>query len=147
MPTIQLPPDFKEFLKLLVAHEARFLLVGGYAVNVFGYVRNTVDLDIWVASDNENRRRVIDAVRDFGFRSATDDILDQPDAMLRLGVPPLRIEVLQSISGVQFEDCWARRVTVAYEDIAIPFISLADLMTNKRAAGRTKDLLDVDELS
>jgi hypothetical protein len=61
-------------LKLLMAHEARFLLVGGYAVNVFGYVRNTVDLDIWVASDNENRRRVIDAVRDFGFRSATDDI-------------------------------------------------------------------------
>ncbi len=147
MPTIRIPRDFKEFLKLLATHNARFMVVGGYAVNAFGYVRNTIDLDIWIANDIENQQRVINAVRDFGFADATLALLDEPDAMLRIGVPPLRLEVMKSISGVDFEECWPRKVFVHDGDIAIPMISLADLRLNKRAAGRTKDLLDLEELS
>lgn len=146
MGTTRIPPDFREFLKLLAAHGARFLLIGGYAVNAFGYVRNTLDIDIWIASGSENQARVIEAVREFAFPGVADDILDEPDAMLRMGVPPLRIEVLKLISGVEFEGCWERRVFLEDGDLTIPMISLADLKVNKRATGRPKDLLDVEEL-
>jgi|SRR5579863_238724 len=146
MPTTRIPPDFKEFLKSLDAHNARFMLIGGYAVNAFGYVRNTVDMDIWIASDPDNLRRVLNAIRDFGFPAAPDDLLHEANAMVRMGVPPLRIEVLRTISGVEFEDCWLRRVTIEDDDLRIPAISLEDLKRNKLAAGRKKDLLDLDEL-
>lgn len=127
MHTTRIPRDFREFLKLLTAHEARFLVIGGYAVNAFGYVRNTIDLDLWIAADAVNKRRVILAVRDFAFPSAPDDLLDTPNTILRMGVPPLRIEVLQSISGVEFDECWGRRELLEAEDLTIPMISLADL--------------------
>lgn len=141
-----IPPDFREFLRYLKVHEVRFLLIGGYAVNAHGYVRNTVDIDVWVASDSGNRRRVIQAVREFGFASTGDDVLDAERAMLRMGTPPLRIEVMKVIAGVEFEDCWNRRVPVVLSDLEFPMISLADLKVNKRAAGRPKDLVDLSEL-
>lgn len=147
MITTRIPRDFREFLKSLISREARFLLIGGYAVNAYGYVRNTMDMDVWIASDVENQRRVILAVRDFAFPAAADDLLVEPKAMLRMGVPPLRIEVIKSVSGIEFESCWERRVLIADDDISIPVISLEDLKQNKRAAGRPKDLLDVEELS
>ena len=146
MATTRIPRDFREFLKLLAAHDARFLLIGGYAVNAFGYVRNTVDMDVWIANDQQNQNRVILALRDFGFPDATTDLLAEPDAMLRMGVPPLRLEVVKSIAGVDFEDCWTRRVSLDDAGLSIPMISLADLKKNKRAAGRPKDLLDLAEL-
>ena len=141
-----IPPDFKEFLRYLKDHEVRFLLIGGYAVNAHGYVRNAVDIDVWVASDLENRRRVVHAVREFGFASTGYDVLDAERAMLRMGTPPLRIEVMRAIDGVEFEDCWSRRVQLVLGDLEIPMISLADLRVNKRAAGRPKDLADLSEL-
>lgn len=147
MRTTRIPRDFLEFLKLLITHEARFLLIGGYAVNAFGYVRNTIDLDIWIAGDQENQKRVVLAIRDFGFPAAADNILEEPDSMLRMGVPPLRIEVMKALSGVEFEDCWPRRVLVEEGDLKIPMISLDDLKRNKGASGRPKDLLDLEELS
>jgi hypothetical protein len=97
MPTTRIPPDFKEFLKSLDAHNARFLLIGGYAVNAFGYVRNTVDMDIWIASDPGNLRRVLQAIRDFAFPAAPDDLFDQADAMI-----PRRSETQQA--GVRPEE-------------------------------------------
>jgi hypothetical protein len=144
---IQLPPDFKEFLKLLATHNVKYLVVGGYAVNAFGYVRNTIDLDVWIASDPENLARTISAVREFGFVSAGEDLLAEHNAMLRMGVPPLRIKVMKSISGVTFEDCWARKIVIRDNDFEVPLISLADLKANKQAAGRPKDLVDLEELS
>jgi hypothetical protein len=90
---------------------------------------------------------VANAIRDFGFPAAPDDLLHEPDAMVRMGVPPLRIAVLRRISGVEFEDCWLRRVTIDDGDLRIPAISLDDLKRNKLAAGRKKDLLDLDEFS
>jgi len=147
MGTTRIPRDFKEFLKLLIAHEAKFLLIGGYAVNAFGYIRNTIDLDVWIAGDPGNQKCVISAVREFGFPAATSDIFEEANSMLRMGVPPLRIEVIRSISGVEFEDCWQRRVYIEDDEITIPMISLADLKKNKKASGRTKDLADLEELS
>ncbi len=147
MATIPIPRDFKEFLKLLRAHEARFLLIGGYAVNAFGYVRSTGDMDIWVAGDPENQQRVIAAVREFGFANTASEVLVEPNAMLRMGVPPLRIEVIKSISGLDFEECWPRRAFLDVDGLAIPMISLADLKKNKQASGRNKDLADLEELS
>jgi hypothetical protein len=146
MPTTRIPRDFKEFLKLLIARDVRFLLIGGYAVNAFGYVRNTVDMDIWIASDAENQLRTLDTIRQFAFPDAAADLLNEPDAMVRMGMPPLRIEVIKSISGVDFEECWPRRVSVHDGELEIPMISLEDLKRNKRATGRKKDLLDLDEL-
>ena len=89
MATTRIPRDFKEFLKSLDAHNARFLLIGGYAVNAFGYVRNTVDMDLWIASDVDNQQRVLRAIRDFAFPAAPDDLLREDDAMVRMGLPPL----------------------------------------------------------
>ncbi len=146
MTTTRIPRDFKEFLKLLVAHEARFLLIGGYAVNAFGYVRNTVDMDVWVVPDKDNQARVIAAIREFGFANASTDLLDDADAMVRMGMPPLRIQVLKRISGVEFEDCWSRRVILDDAELKIPMISLENLNVNKRATGRKKDLIDLEEL-
>ena len=146
MATTRIPPDFKEFLKLLKVHEVRYLLVGGYAVNAFGYVRNTVDMDVWVAATPENHRCVIEAIREFGFANVPSTVLDGENAMLRLGHPPLRIEVLKTISGVEFDACWPRREELRIEDLCIPMISLADLKTNKRSAARLKDLDDLANL-
>jgi hypothetical protein len=115
-------------------------------VNAYGYVRNTSDMDIWIASDPGNQQRVLQAIRDFAFPAAADDLLRHDDAMVRMGVPPLRIEVLKKISGVEFEDCWSRRVFIDDDELRIPAISLEDLKRNKVASGRKKDLLDVDEL-
>lgn len=146
MATTRIPPDFKEFLRLLEAHGARFLLIGGYAVNAFGYVRNTIDIDVWIAPGTENERRVIEAIRVFAFPHAPDNLFGEEDAMVRMGAPPLQIEVLKVISGVEFEECWPRRVTVTDGDWEFPMIGLEDLKRNKRASGRPKDLLDLAEL-
>ena len=146
MPTTRIPRDFKEFLKSLDAHSARYLLIGGYAVNAFGYVRNTVDMDVWIASDPDNQQKVLQAIRDFAFPGAPGDLLHEPDAMVRMGLPPLRIEVLKKISGVEFEDCWPRRLVIDDDGLQIVFISLEDLKRNTLASGRRKDLLDLDEL-
>jgi hypothetical protein len=103
-------------------------------------------MDVWIAVDEDNQQRVLQAIRDFAFPCAPDDLLIKDDAMVRMGLPPLRIEVLKKISGVEFEDCWLRRVGIEDDDLRIPTISLADLKRNKLASGRQKDLLDVDEL-
>lgn len=146
MTTIQLPPDFKEFLRLLSEHSVRFLLVGGYAVNAYGSIRNTIDIDIWIDGEESNRERTIAAIRTFGFASASTELLADADAILRMGVPPLRIEVMQTLSGVEFEPCWEQRVELQVDDWAVPMISLADLKRNKRAAARPKDLADLSGL-
>ena len=134
MATTRIPRDFKEFLKLLDAHSARYLLIGGYAVNAFGYVRNTVDMDVWIAVDADNQQRVLQAIRDFALPAAPDDLLIADDAMVRMELPPLRIEVLKKISGVEFEDCWLRRVIVDDDELKIPTISLGDLKRNNTGA-------------
>ncbi len=148
MATTPLPQDFADFLKLLTSHGVEFLLVGGYAVGLHGYPRGTADLDVWVAMSKPNAQRLVAALREFGFDmpNLKPSMFLEEDTLVRMGVPPLRIDILTSIAGVAFEDCFARREVVAVGDIEIPMISLADLKANKKATGRRQDLTDVDHL-
>ncbi|MFM7808176.1 MAG: hypothetical protein ACKPEA_09660 [Planctomycetota bacterium] len=123
-------------------------MVGGYAVSFHGFPRNTGDLDIWIRATVDNAPRVERAVRDFGFpidASARAALL-QPDAILRMGYPPMRIELLTQVSGLDFDACRSRAVMIALDDAKVPVLGLDDLIVNKRAAGRPKDLLDLIEL-
>jgi predicted nucleotidyltransferase len=146
MATIQLPSDFREFLKLLNSHDVRYLLIGGYAVNYHGYPRATGDMDIWVDRDPDNAEKVTTVLRQFGFRQASPELFTEPGNVVRMGVSPLRIEVLTTISGVQFGDCYPNKVTADLDGIQVTMISAADLKINKRVAGRLKDLADLEEL-
>lgn len=148
MATIRLPQDFKEFLKLLNSHGVEYLVVGGYAVGYHGYPRPTGDLDVWVASSMQNAVAVTGALRAFGFDTPdlSAQIFLQANQVIRMGLPPIRIEILTSVSGVNFDDCYTRRVTAAIDEVALNLISLPDLKANKQAAGRHKDLNDLEEL-
>jgi hypothetical protein len=148
MATTPLPPDFADFLKLLSSHGVEFLLIGGYAVGIHGYPRGTADLDVWVASTPVNAQRIVDALRDFGFNTPelNPSLFLAPDKVVRMGVPPLRIDILTTIAGVSFDDCFGRRDVVSVGDVRVPVISLPDLKANKLAAGRSQDLADVEHL-
>lgn len=146
MATIRLPPDFKEFFNLLNSNEVRYLLVGGYAVGYHGYVRATADMGVWVERTQDNVARLIRALHAFGFNSADADFFMQERKIARMGVPPLRIEVLTTISGVTFADCFPRRCEATIDGVRVAVLSLADLQSNKAAAAREKDRLDIHEL-
>ena len=145
---IELPPDFKEFLRLLNAHRVEYLLIGGYAVGFYGYPRATNDLDIWIAVHPANAEKMVAVLKDFGFNTPelNSQLFLEEDRIVRMGLPPIRIEVATKISGVDFANCYAQRVVERMEDIEIPFISLPNLKANKKAAGRHKDLDDLEHL-
>jgi hypothetical protein len=121
-------------------------LIGGYAVNLYGYVRSTGDLDVWIANDPENAAKVAGAVRGFGFKDASAEMFQASGAIIRMGLPPVRIVIMTGISGVEFDACYERRQTMEISGLAVPVIDLDDLKRNKRAAGRMKDLADLEEL-
>jgi predicted nucleotidyltransferase len=140
--------DFREFIECCVTHDVRFLIVGGYALAAHGHPRATKDLDVWLLLDPENADRIVEALDEFGFGSlhlTRDDFLE-PETVIQLGYPPLRIDLLTSISGVTFADCWHRRVAVDVGGIEAGFIALEDLIANKLASGRSQDLVDVERL-
>ena len=148
MDVPQLTTDFKEFLRLLNANHVDYLLVGAYAVGLHGYPRATVDLDVWVRPTPDNAARVIEALREFGFDVPTIEprLFIDRRSIVRFGVPPFRIEIMTSIDGVSYDKCWNNRETFDMDGLAVSVISLADLKTNKRAAGRHKDLNDLENL-
>jgi hypothetical protein len=140
--------DFLDLLTALNAAEARFLVVGAYAVGVHGRPRATKDLDIWIEASADNARRVIQALRDFGapLGDLAERDLETPGTGFKMGEPPSRIDVLTQIEGVRFEDAWPRRVETSFGDLKCAVIGRADLLANKRAAGRPQDLADVAAL-
>lgn len=147
--TTTLPSDFKEFLRLLDEKGVKYLIVEGYAVGYHGYPRSTGDMDVWVESTEENAERVVETLKEFGFdvpRLAPDLFLD-PDRVIRMGRPPLRIKLLTSVTGVGFADCYSSRVVEEMDNgTPIHFIGLEELKENKRASGRHKDLNDLEHL-
>jgi predicted nucleotidyltransferase len=148
MATIQLLPDFKEFLKLLNDHGVKYLLIGGFAVAYHGYPRSTGDLDIWVAMDLDNAVKIVAVLEAFGFRGTgiSTDLFLEPTKVTRMGYPPVRIEILTSISGVDFADAYEKHVVDDLDGISVPLIGLEHLKDNKRASGRPKDLSDLEKL-
>ncbi|NCA83395.1 MAG: hypothetical protein EOM72_11740 [Opitutae bacterium] len=144
-----LPEDFKEFLKLLNEADVRYLLVGGYAVGYHGYPRATADMDIWVAIAPDNAAKLVEVFHRFGMEDphVTPALFQERGKIIRMGVPPMRIEVLTEIDGVEFAECHAARVTADVDGQTVPVISREHLLRNKRVAGRHKDLDDLENLS
>jgi hypothetical protein len=128
--------------------EARFLVIGAYAVGVHGHPRATKDLDVWVEASEGNAPRVIAALRTFGapLMGLSEKDLVVPGVGLRIGVEPGRVDVLTKVSGVDFATAWAGRIEASFGDVRAHVIGLAELLANKRAAARPQDLADVDAL-
>ena len=148
MAQIELHPDFKDFLRLLNSHGVKYLVVGGYAVGYYGYPRATGDMDIWIEVSKSNAAKTAQALRDFGMpeKEATEYLFLEKDKIIRMGVPPVRIEVITGASGVNFDECYMRREMIDIDDIPVNFISLEDLKINKKACGRFKDMEDLKQL-
>jgi predicted nucleotidyltransferase len=148
MAKLRFPADLREFLKSLNASRVEYLLIGGYAVAYYGYPRATGDMDLWVAMSEKNAEKLVRILREFGFDlpNLRQEVFLKPDSIVRFGEPPLRIELLTTISGVSFEECFARRIRVILDGLRVSLISREDLIKNKAASGRPKDLDDVQEL-
>jgi len=133
---------------LLNTHDVEYLLIGGYAIGYHGYPRATADMDIWVAAHPRNAGKVVAALKEFGFDvpDLSADLFLQPHRIVRMGVPPIRIELLTTISGVEFDECFGERVVDEIDGVPVNLISLRHLKTNKQASGRHKDLADLEHL-
>lgn len=145
---IELPPDFKEFLLLLNEKKVKYLLIGGYAVGYYGYPRATNDMDIWIAIHPDNASRMVAVLRKFGFDlpELTPEIFLEENKIIRMGNPPMRLEIVTSISGVEFEESYSNRVIDNLDGVDVSIIDLHHLKINKKAAGRLKDLADLENL-
>ena len=141
--------DFREFIGLLNANSVKYLLVGGYAVGIYGYPRFTKDLDIWIMVSEENAENIIIALNQFGFTSVglrKEDFL-KADELIQLGYPPNRIKIVMSCDGVEFDQCFKSRKQINVEGLNISVIDLENLKRNKKASGRPQDLADLDNLT
>lgn len=141
-------PDFVGLLRALSEAEARYLIVGAYAVTFHSRPRATGDLDIWIDATPENASRVMGALVAFGapLMDLTETDLATPGIVYQIGVPPRRIDLLTSITGVTFDEAWPARVSGPFGEIECPFIGRAELARNKRALGRRQDLADLELL-
>ncbi len=140
--------DFKEFIQFLNANSVRYLVVGGYAVAVHGHPRYTKDIDIWIEMSSENANNLLKALEQFGFGSLglnSQDFLT-PEQIIQLGYPPNRIDLLTTIDGVDFADCYPSRLEIIVNGITVNFIDLNNLRKNKKASGRFQDLADLENL-
>lgn len=148
MDTSQIPSDFKEFLKLLNENKVEYLLIGGYAVNYYGYVRPTGDMDIWISMSRKNAEKVVAALREFGFVSSeiNAELFVKEKSLVRMGVPPMRLEITNYIDGVEFSESFNERELIQIEEIKVNLISLKHLKATKKASGRYKDLNDLENL-
>lgn len=142
--------DFRDLLAAFLEAGVRFLVVGAHAMAVHGVPRATGDLDVWIAPDAGNVDQAWAALLRFGAPLAAMGVtradLGRPDQVVQVGLPPRRIDILTSISGLGFEDAWPDRVTHETEGLAVPFLGRAALVRNKRASGRAKDLADLEAL-
>jgi predicted nucleotidyltransferase len=145
----KLDRNFADFLRLLNSHAVEYVVIGGYAVGYHGFVRATGDLDVFVGISVKNASALVEVFRDFGF--STPELKEQlfldEGKIVRIGLPPLRIEVLNGISGVTFAEIFPKRVEEDIDGLRVPFIDLNSLLKNKAASGRLKDLADIEELT
>lgn len=145
-----MPADFADLLAAFQIHGVRFLVVGAHAMASYGVIRATGDLDIWVAPTTDNARRVYAALAAWGAPMAAHGIdaddFARPETVYQVGLPPFRIDILTSVSGLEFEPSWQGRAPARHADLQFAVLGLEDLVANKRASGRTKDLLDIELL-
>ncbi len=148
MVQTSLPQDFKDLLKLLNFHSVEYLLIGGYAVGYHGYPRATGGMDIWIGIREENAAKLVVVVKEFGFDvpEVTKGLFMQEKKVLRMGNVPIRIELLTTISGVEFQTCYEHRVVDTIDGVEVSIIDLENLKKNKKTSGRYKDLADLENL-
>ncbi len=140
--------DYKEMLSILLENKVDFLLVGAYAMAAHGFPRATADLDIFIRPDVENAKKVYQVLADFGapMDSVTIEDFQKPGTIFQIGVIPRRIDVINEIDGVSYEEADKDKVIVDIEGLKVPIISKSKLIINKKASGREKDRLDAIRL-
>jgi len=140
--------DYREMLHALSDEKVRFLLVGAYALAAHGYPRATMDIDIWVMPSPQNADAVLKPLRRFGapLLNLTKEDLQEEGTVFQIGVAPRRIDIITAASGLQFEEAYTRSLSVTIEGIEVRILSIDDIIRNKRASGRTKDLADAETL-
>jgi Nucleotidyl transferase of unknown function (DUF2204) len=140
--------DFRDLLAVFNAHGVEYLVVGAHALAAHGHVRATKDLDVWVRPEATNAQRVLEAVRSFGapLHDLTEADLTTPGVVYQIGVQPLRIDILTAIDGVTFDEAWPDRMHTDFADVPVAVLSKHHVIQNKRAAGRTQDLADIERL-
>jgi predicted nucleotidyltransferase len=140
--------DMKEFIEFLEKYQVEYVVVGGFAVNYYGYIRTTQDIDILIFPSSKNAQNMIKALDEFGFGSAgiTRECFESAGTAVHLGVEPNRIDLLTNLKGVSNEEIFKRKKRIKYEKMFLNIISLKDLLECKRCSDRPKDLADVDEL-
>lgn len=142
--------DFKEFIKLLIKFNVEYLIVGGYAVSIYSRPKNTQDIDIWINPSRGNAEKLLKVIDEFGFGSTgiTLNDLTTENQIVQFGIPPIRIDIMTSIDGVDFNKAYADKVLFQFDDIGkVSYISFEDLLTNKRKSDRLKDKIDLDWLN
>ncbi|MDD4101415.1 MAG: nucleotidyltransferase [Kiritimatiellae bacterium] len=145
---MKLPPDFKEFLELFNAKGVEYMIVGSYALAYYGAPRYTGDIDVFVHRTTLNAKRIIGALNEFGFAfpNLTGEDFLKDDTVVQLGVPPVRIDILTFLSGLDWDAAEAHRVSDEIDGIPVFMIGRDDYIANKRASGRAKDLADIEAL-
>ena len=140
--------DFRDLLAEFNAQAVEYLVVGAHALAAHGHVRATKDLDVWVRPEAENAKRVLKALRAFGapLHDLTEADLTKPGLVFQIGLPPVRIDVLTAIDGVDFAEAWPVRLLTKFADQPAAVLSKKHLIQNKRASGRTQDLADIERL-
>lgn len=140
--------DFKELLALFNAHKVEYIIVGGYALAFHGAPRTTGDIDILVKPDPRNAQRIVAALHEFGFQSVnlSQEDFENPEKVVQLGVPPVRVDIITSLSGVSWKDACAGKIKGRYGDVPVHYIGRRQFLSNKKAAGRKKDLADLEAL-
>jgi hypothetical protein len=141
-------PDFKELLKIFEKHKIRYLIVGGYAVMKYSEPRFTKELDVFIATDNENAKSVYLALKEFGapLENLSSEDFAHEGYFYQMGRPPLRVDIMMSIPGIEFDVAWKNREVVELNDLKLFFISRSDLIRTKEASGRPQDKIDSEKL-
>jgi hypothetical protein len=141
--------DFSDLLNLFNANNVRYLIIGGYAVIQYAEPRYTKDLDVWISVDKENAAAVYKALKEFGapLVNMSEADFSEEGYFYQMGRPPMRVDLLMGIPGLEFENAWQQRVEVDFDGLIVKFISRKDLITAKKASGRPQDLIDADLLS
>jgi predicted nucleotidyltransferase len=149
MAKLHLAPDYKEFVELLNSKGIKYIIVGGYAVAWHGYPRFTGDINFWLAISKDNAHKTVEALNEFGFGSLniTDEDFLQHDLVLQLGYPPVRIDLLTSLTDLDFDECYPKAIKANIDGIDAYILDKESLIKNKRATGRKRDIGDIEELS
>ena len=145
---MEIQKDFRDLLELFNAHKIEYIIVGGYALAFHGSPRFTGDLDILIKPDPENAHRILESLEEFGFKSVDLTIEDfqRPDKVVQLGVPPVRVDIITSLTGVSWEEAFSGKTKGKYGDIPVYYIGRDQFIANKRATGRKRDLADLEAL-